>query len=194
MNRTVNSRPGIVLDWEALKKRAASPLQAALSTSELERVYAERAAALAQSSALELESSGLDLFAFAHAGIKLALETTSVLRILRPRPLTAVPGAPRHLGHVFYEAGRIVSVADVSLLLGRHDCPRDGARIVLLEGSGRWLGICTESVLGPMRCDSSRLGAPSPNLDPRIAGSVRGVADDMTVVLDGMALVDSLKD
>ena len=137
---------------------------------------------------------GLDLFAFVHAGIRLALDTRSVARILRPRPLTAIPSAPPHLSHVFYEAGRVVSIADVSLLLGRNICPRDGARIVLLEGSSRWLGVCTESVLGPIRCDSSRLGAPSPNLDPRIARSVRGVADDMTVVLDGVALVDSLKD
>lgn len=190
----MNRRPGIVLDWEALKKRAASPLQTALSTSELERIYAERAAALAQVTALEVQKSSLDLFAFVHAGIRLAFDTTSVLRILRPRPLTAVPGAPPHLSHVFYEAGRIVSIADVSLLLGRSSCRQDGARIVLLEGDGLWLGICTESVLGPIRFDSARLGAPSPNLDPRIARSVRGVADDMTVVLDGVALVDSLKD
>jgi purine-binding chemotaxis protein CheW len=193
VNRSVN-RPGIVLDWEALKKRAASPLQTALSAGELERVYAERAAALAQGTTLEVQSRGLDLFAFVHAGIRLALDTTSVVRILRPRPLTAVPGAPPHLSHVFYEAGRIVSIADVSLLLGRGNCPHDGARIVLLEGSGFWLGICTESVLGPLRCDAARLGAPSPNLDARIARSVRGVADDMTVVLDGVALVDTLKD
>ena len=193
MNRPVN-RPGIVLDWEALKRRASSPLQSALTGTELERVYAERAAALAQGGEAQVEGHGLELFAFVHAGIRLALDTRSVLRILRPRGLTSVPGAPPHLSHVFYESGRIVSVADVSLLLGRSRCLQSGTRIVLLEGNGRWLGICTESVLGPMRCDPSRLCAPSPNLDPRIARSVRGVGDDMTVVIDGVALVDSLKE
>jgi chemotaxis signal transduction protein len=192
VNFPVQSRA--TFDWDALKRRTTVSHEHSSSPQELERIFSERARALSEASDDRDQISGQILFSFVHAGIRLAVDTASVLRILRPRPVTVLPGAPSHLNQVFYEAGRIVSLADVALLLGRSTAAHSGARIVLLEGKSAWLGVVTDSVLGPTRIDTARLGAPSPHLDPRIARCVRGVGDDMTVVLDGALLVESLRD
>lgn len=186
--------PNGSFDWGALKRRTAASVETELDDRQLERLFAERAAALAQGLADTREHVGAASFAFVHAGIRLAVDMGCVLRILRSRRLTRVPGAPEHLRQIFYEAGRIVSVVDVSLLLGRSPCPAGDDRVVLLEQRGRWLGVCTQKVIGPVRFELSKLGAPSPNLDARIARCVRGVADDMTVVVDGSALVEAVGD
>ncbi len=181
------------MDWEALKQRTAQSSERRQSPQELERVFAERAEALAQLQETEAGTRGAPLLSFVHAGIKLATDTNRVLRILRARSLTRIPCAPEHLGRVLYEAGRIVAVADLSLLFGRGRCADDESRIVLLEAESRWLGIRAHEVLGPVRIDLGALSPASPSLDPRVAACVRGISDDMTIVLDAALLVRAMQ-
>ncbi|HEV8246607.1 MAG TPA: chemotaxis protein CheW [Polyangiaceae bacterium] len=181
------------VDWENLKRRTALSSEPEQSSHDLERVFAERALALAQTPEEGDDSRGAALLSFVHAELKLAVDTTQVLRILRPRALTRIPCAPEHIDRVLYEAGRIVTVADLSLLFGRGRSSDDETRIVLLEAGSRWLGIRVHEVIGPVRIDLAGLTLASPSLDPRIASCVRGISDDMTIVLEAALLVKAMQ-
>jgi chemotaxis signal transduction protein len=134
----------------------------------------------------------LELFVFVQAGIRLAVDASSVLRILRPRPLSPLMGGPPHLRQFFYEAGDVVPILDIPLLLGRGARLQGPARILLLGGRGHRIGFCVEGVFGPLRLSLSALRAPEFPLDPRLADFVRGLDENMTVVLDVFALLESL--
>ncbi len=181
------------MDWEKLKQRTALATTHGPTQQELERVFAERAEALAQATEIDEGAHGSALLAFVHGGVRFALDTTRVLRILRARSLTRIPCAPEHMDRVLYEAGRIVSVIDLSLLFGRGRASDEETRIVLVESDSRWLGIRAEQALGTLRLDLSALTPASPSLDARIATSVRGISDDMTIVLDAASLVRAMQ-
>jgi chemotaxis signal transduction protein len=137
-------------------------------------------------------SDCLDVFGFVHAGIRLALEACAVARILRPRPLAPLLHGLPYLSQCFYEAGDRVPIIDFSLLFGRGPWTGEPARIVLLSSAGHSLGVCAEGVLGLLRVEHARLLRPTMRLHPRIAGCVRGVSEDTTIVLDGVTLLESV--
>lgn len=135
-------------------------------------------------SAAELES-----FAFVHAGLRLAVDLISVARVLRALRLTSRPSGPEYLRQAIYDAGAMVPVADLALLLGFGSAPHaEEERVILLASGDARLGVTAQEVLGPILIDRRSLRAPSSNVDRRIARCVRGVAHDGVVVLDGLSL------
>jgi chemotaxis signal transduction protein len=196
MNGRSESRPRSV-DWTALKERTRLGLVHEPADAELDAVFSERALALSRNvDSGDVARSGSVLFAFVHDAMTFAVELESVLRVLGKRRLSRIPGAPRHLDRVFYESGRIVSSVSPSVLFGSAD--EDGGsplaeRIVLLDSSGTWLGVRATTVLGPRRFGDAELGKPSSALAPIIAPCVRGIAQDLTIMLDGTALVERLR-
>jgi len=184
------------IDWGALKEKTRIGIVQEPSERELDAVFAERAVALSRKFASsEAEAAGRTLLAFTHGTMTFAVELGSVLRVLGKRRVYRIPGAPRHLDRVFYESGRIVSAVSPSQLFASDD---DGEaesveRIVLLDHSGTWLGIRAARVLGPRHFADGDLGKPSAALASNIAPCVRGIADDLTIILDGAALVERLR-
>lgn len=185
------------IDWNVLKEKTRVGLVHDPGPSELDSVFSERALALSRKVAFGApESSGKRVFAFAHGAMTFAVELESVLRVLGKRRLSRIPGAPRHLDRVFYESGRIVSAVSPPVLFGSaeaDDATAVAERIVLLEGNGTWLGVRATRALGPRNLGEGELGKPSSALAPSIAPCVRGIADDLTIILDGAALVEKLR-
>jgi chemotaxis signal transduction protein len=183
--RDPRSRPGDVDPSTALRTTA--------DPSELNRVFAERARALARADAGESRVPGVPLLSFSHGERRFAVELSSVLRVLRPRRLTRIPNAPRSHDHVFYEDGRIVAALDASALLGA-PIPADGTEPILLLGAeGAILGVRATRVLGPKHFELEQLRPPSSDLEKRTARCIRGIASDLTIILDGSALTRTLR-
>jgi chemotaxis signal transduction protein len=185
------------IDWNALKERTRVGLVHEPADAELEAVFSERALALSRNvDSGDVGRSGRTLFAFAYDAMTFAVELESVLRVLGKRRLSRIPGAPRHLDRVFYEGGRIVSAVSLPVLFGSANEGGGSTfaeRIVLLDGAGTWLGVRATSVLGPRRFGDAELGKPSSALAPIVAPCVRGIAQDLTIILDGTALVERLR-
>jgi chemotaxis signal transduction protein len=180
--------------WETLKQRTGASTAHDLTADELSAIFASRAEALARAGQVGREETGAHFLAFVHGAMSFAVEPGAVLRVLSPRRLTRIPGAPRHLDRVLYDGGRVVSVLHPVALFGDGDTKMgDSETVLLLECEGRRLGLRATRVVGPRRVDVDRLGPPSAALDPRIATCVKGIAEDLTVVLDGTALVEALR-
>ena len=160
---------------------------------DLAAIFAERAVALARSVARTSDASQSTLLCFSHAERTFAVELPSVLRVLRARRLTRIPGAPRHLDRVFQESGRIVAALDASGLFGASVAPDGNEPIVLLGAGESWLGVRATRVLGTRAFATERLAGPASDLAGELAHCVCGIARDLTIVLDGKALVRSLR-
>ncbi|WP_025321131.1 chemotaxis protein CheW [Deferrisoma camini] len=74
---------------------------------------------------------------------RFAVDIRVVREILRPRPLTRVPGAPPTLRGVFNLRGELIPVADVHRILGEVPPPRAGeeAKLLVVHPGGRPFGI-----------------------------------------------------
>lgn len=164
-----------------------------MRAADLDAVFAERAAVLGRAGDARDDSSRSTLLSFSHADRGFAVELSSVLRVLRPRRLTRIPTAPRHLDRVFHEAGRIVAALDPSALFGAPVAPDGKELIVLLIAGQHWLGVRASRVLGPRPFAMDRLAPATGELDAGAAQCVRGIAKDLTIVLDGEQLVRSLR-
>ena len=180
-------------DWELLRKRTELGLGLDLSEAELAAVFAERAAALARVNDDRDVSGRTPLLGFSHGERTFAVELAAVLRVLRPRRLTRIPKAPPYLDRVLHESGKIVAALDPSALF-RAPVVSDGTEsIVMLAAAGSWLGVRATRVLGPRPYALDRLTPPSGDVDAFISRCVRGIAQDLTIVLDGPGLVGTLR-
>ena len=180
-------------DWEFLRKRTELGQQAVHSEVDLAAVFAERAAALARSGDAQESSERTTLLCFSHGERTFAVELASVLRVLRPRRLTRIPKAPAHLDRVLHESGKIVAALDPSAMLGAPVLADGNEPIVLLAAADSWLGVRATRVLGPRPFAIERLTPPSGDLEEGVSRCVRGIAQDLTIVLDGALLVRNLR-
>jgi chemotaxis signal transduction protein len=193
-NGTTNGPSKLHVSWEALKQRTKANTSHELTPEELSAIFASRAEALARAGRVGREETGARLLAFVHGSMSFAVEPGVVLRVLSSRKLTRIPGAPRHLDRVIYDGGRVVSVLHPVALFGEGGTqPDDSETVLLLECEGRRLGVRATRVVGPRQVDLGRLGPPSTALEPTIARCVKGIAEDLTVVLDGAALIGALR-
>ena len=160
---------------------------------ELEAIFALRAESLARNDVSTAGRIGTPLLAFSHGQIQFAVELSVVSRVVGGKVLTALPKAPAHLDHVFYEGGRIISALNPSALLGESAAVRGPEVILLLEAGGTRLGIRATQVSGTRAMDLGALGPVSPALDANVATCIRGIGDDLTVVFDGATLISALR-
>ena len=180
-------------DWDLLRKRTELGSRHVHSEVDMAAVFAERAAALAQSGDAGETSERTTLLCFSHGDRTFAVELASVLRVLRPRRLTRIPKAPVHVDRVLHESGKIVAALDPSAMLGAPVRAEGNEPIVLLAVADSWLGVRATRVLGPRPFAMDRLTPPSRDLEEGVSRCVRGIAQDLTIVLDGNLLVRSLR-
>ena len=101
----------------------------------------------------------------------------AVQEILRPMPITAVPGAPPQVEGVVNLRGRIVSVVDLRKRCGA--APTTDARknrIVVAEVEGRRVGMVVDSASEVLRIAESCIEPPSTVFGDSPASYVTGVA------------------
>jgi chemotaxis signal transduction protein len=126
--------------------------------------------------------------------MRFAVEPHAVARVLRDPKLTRIPKAPKHLSQVIYEAGRVVSVVSPAALFGAATAAEHASRVVLLDVDGVLLGLEASRVVGLLSFDTGKFTKPTATLEARVAPCVRGIAKDLTTVLDGAALTLALRE
>lgn len=100
----------------------------------------------------------------------------AVHEILRPLPVTPVPGAPPHIEGVINLRGRIISIMDLRKRCGAPAEPHRRNRIVVAESEGRRIGLMVDSASEVLRIPEATIEPPSSVFGDAPAGFVSGVA------------------
>ena len=101
----------------------------------------------------------------------------TVQEILRPMPITPVPGAPAHVEGVINLRGRIVSVLDLRKQCGAEsagDCRKN--RIVVTQAGGRHVGLVVDAASEVLRIADACIEPPSTVFGDSEPGFITGVA------------------
>lgn len=185
-----------MLDWDDIKRRLLASAGFEESAEDLERIFDERAEALARVAVSVASASALPHLCFRIGEARFALPSTSVRTILNPKTIARIPSAPAHLAHVIHAQGRLVPLIDLTALmptlhgvvLGK---PRDeGFHAILLDGTTSPLGLLVERVDG-LRALELGDASSSVRSGPG-AEFLRGITSDMTLVIDPALLVTAL--
>lgn len=100
----------------------------------------------------------------------------SVQEILRPLPVTPVPGAPPHVEGVINLRGRIISIVDLRKRCGAPAEPQRRNRIVVAETGGRSIGLMVDSASEVLRIAENSIEPPASVFGQAEPGFVTGVA------------------
>jgi purine-binding chemotaxis protein CheW len=100
----------------------------------------------------------------------------SVQEILRPLPVTPVPGAPPHVEGVINLRGRIISIVDLRKRCGAPAEAQRRNRIVVAETGGRSIGLMVDSASEVLRIAENSIEPPASVFGPAEPGFVTGVA------------------
>ena len=100
----------------------------------------------------------------------------SVQEILRPLPVTPVPGVPPHVEGVINLRGRIVSVVDLRKRCGAPAESHRRNRIVVAETEGRRIGLMVDSASEVLRIAENTIEPPASVFGEAEPGFVTGVA------------------
>lgn len=114
-------------------------------------------------------------------GVRVGAETfglpiPAVQEILRPLPLTPVPGAPAHVEGVINLRGRILPVVDLRKRCGVPAEAGRKNRIVVAESEGRRVGLMVDAASEVLRIPESAVDSPAQVFGEQSSGYVTGVA------------------
>lgn len=153
-----------------------------------ERLLDDRAAQLARKQQVQQDNEGREHACFALGQALYALPTECVREIVPLEGYTPLPLLPPTIAGLVNVRGTILTMIDLRPLLGATAAPPvAGAQLVILEGAGGCCALLADSVRDVRRIE---LG-----LSPSIASGqqspwVVGIADDLTLVLDGKTLLE----
>ncbi len=169
----------------------AATTEVDLSAEAIERVLEARAAQLAQSVAQSDRDHHLRPYLrFALGDARFAIDATEARRILEPRWITRVPGAPPELPWVLQTDGQVLSVLDLRSLLGSADGGTRERQRVLLLGRHAGFGVAIDDVLDLAAWDSRDIRPVDG--DERLP-FVEGRGPDLTVLLSVSALRSTIQ-
>jgi chemotaxis signal transduction protein len=172
--------------------RSESGLRALLDSlpPELDAMLDERTRALGMAPAVETDHVGEREYLTFHRGaLRLALPSSSVLRLYRAPKLTRIPCAPSLVARVMHVEGRIVSVLDlIECLSSASAAPTPESGVLLIEHGKIWLGLLVDRVHGLETILDSRItrSVDAEGVSTRV---VVGTGPRMSIVLDPGALV-----
>lgn len=130
-------------------------------TSEQILEFAQLAANVSDAAPRAKEVEQRILLLFRLSGETYALPIEQVHEILRVGGLTRVPGAPRHVRGVMNVRGRILPVVELRtrITLGELSLT-ESSRVILVEVSGKLLGLLVDKVADVVRVPSDIFSAP----------------------------------
>lgn len=125
--------------------------------------------------------------------VRLAVPLARVREILTPRPFTRLPGCGPEVCGLIGVRGRVVTVFDLGMVLGRRRVTTTADhRLLLVERSDRAVGLAVDAVLTIAPAETHADGA----LDLRVEeGDVIGfgaIDDERFIALDPDHLLDRL--
>ncbi|MDR3636743.1 MAG: chemotaxis protein CheW [Isosphaeraceae bacterium] len=192
------SRPRVAgpIDWNEAHERldrslAALQADAALSPERVQAVLDERARALARVPVRPPEvSEVIEVVTFTLAGERLALESRFVRRVLSRWDCTPVPGAPEALVGVTNLHGEVLALFDLGVLLGvARAGPAASAQLLVLGEDRDELGVLADSLGDVRSLRITDLHEPPASFERLSCGALRGVTEDVLIVVDGRALL-----
>ena len=116
------------------------------------------------------------------AGSSFGLPVASILEIMRPLPVEAVPGAPAFLAGLAIIRGAATPVASMRAMLGAEPAP--ASRFVLLRTGTRRVALAVDTVTGLARIPETDLASAPP-----LVGRIASGALDSVAALDGALLL-----
>jgi purine-binding chemotaxis protein CheW len=166
--------------------------ESAIRNPKSEIELARRARALARPPVEEAaEGETLHLAAFPLGEERYAVEISQVqeVRPLEPQTWSRVPCAPDFIVGAVNVRGRICSVMDVARFMGLPPRPlSETVHILLVRGEGAEgemeLAILTDDLPQAVVVSLSEMQPPPPTISGQVHAYVRGVTDDMLVILD----------
>lgn len=161
-----------------------------LSMQELERIFAQRAERLAAVPEGGVRAAGEEVFAFQAGAARFCVELKWVRNVIAPRNTALVSGAPAYMKEITHVDGRMVSMLRLDLCLNVTPASKQPENYILLEHNGKRILLAATALFGIQEADLSALGPAA-----QAAGStvLKGVTNDMTLVLDGARVVTALR-
>lgn len=158
-----------------------------------EAILDERARELAsRDQRVSRDDSSHSHLLFEAGGVRFAVPSSNVVRVVRDPRVARIPGAPRKLRHVLHADGRVTSITDpVSFVAA--ESPTVRAAVVLLERSGRRIGLFADAFAGLEALDVSALVTRTSS-EPDARSVIAGTTASIVVVLDVDALTDPSPD
>lgn len=157
-----------------------------MSLEDLNKILKERADTLARVPA-QTPLNLLHVLKLEIAGEAYAVELSFVREVRQVTHITPVPGVPDHFAGVINLRGEILSVLDLRPFFELEAASRQGT-VIVLNASGRSLGLLADSALRVLRLPADSIGPPLSTFTGARSEYVKGVAADGTVILDALRL------
>lgn len=181
------------LNWSDAYARLERWRQGLAAEAELgpAEVLRQRAQALAQpEQAARQADQDQQFLLFSRAGAAYAVAAGQVQEVFPLPDLTAVPGTPPHIPGVVIHRGKVLTVVDLSGLVGTPDPETlSGGYVVAVATAGKAFGLLAETVVGMMPVAAADLAPHSGSLSGERQPYIRAVTPDMAGVVDVDALV-----
>ena len=149
----------------------------------------ERARALARPARAEQAGDLVALVVFTIGGVRHAVEARFVREVLRRPDISAVPSAPVAVVGVTNVRGEILTVADISTLLGVA-APPAGGPVIVLDGPPAPLGVLVDAVHDFVGVPAESIAPLPGNGGPPGTTLVLGASPDAAVLSAAAALSD----
>lgn len=125
--------------------------------------------------------------------IRLAVPLARVREILTPRPFTRLPGCGPEVCGLIGVRGRIVTVFDLGILLGRgRAAETPDHRLLLVERHGRAVGLAVDAVVRIAPAETEPAGALDLPLEEGDVIGIGAVDQERFMALDPDHLLDRL--
>lgn len=177
---------------ETAAGRAPAPPGPTGAVQGTQAVLDERARALARPARVEHGGGRVALVVFTIGGVRHAVEARFVREVLRGPGVSAVPSAPSAVLGVTNVRGEILTVADISSLLGVA-APAAGGPVVVLDGPAPPLGVLVDEVHDFVSLPAESIVPLPGNGGPgehSVAGVVLGAIPDAAVLCAAAVLRD----
>lgn len=125
--------------------------------------------------------------------VRLAVPLARVREILTPRPFTRLPGCGPEVCGLIGVRGRVITVFDVGILLGRsRSAEVHDHRLLLMEWRGRAVGLAVDAVLRIAPADTVPAGSHDLPLHEDDVIGIGAVEHERFLALDPDHLLDRL--
>lgn len=159
--------------------------EANLSQEELQKIWAKRAYALAETPTIEATGQTLDLLVFLLNNERYGLEVIHVREIYPLQQITVVPRTPDFVVGVFSARGRLISIVDLRAFFGLPTLTlSDASKVIVVAIGDVEVGLLTDNVVEVLSIFKDDLEPPLASQLGSHADFAQGIAPGMLVVLD----------